>query len=57
MDPLNDIFISFERMNRLDAGTGLLLFRYLIASKQIRINMDSKIDLNNAPTKIGLTVR
>lgn len=57
MDPLNDIFESFERVNRLDAGSGLLLFRYLIASKKIMINMDSKIDLINSPMEIGLTLQ
>lgn len=44
--PIRSITADFDRDYSLDNGTGLFLFRYLIAKKAIKIDMDSSIDLN-----------
>ena len=37
---------EFDEAEELVAGTALYLFRYLIATKQIKINMNEKVNLN-----------
>lgn len=44
---IKDIITAFERDYNYEAGTGLYIFKYLIASKQIRIDMEKEIDINN----------
>ncbi|QGU96396.1 heteromeric transposase endonuclease subunit TnsA [Clostridium bovifaecis] len=44
---IKDIITAFERDCNYEAGTGLYVFKYLIASKQIRIDMEKEIDINN----------
>lgn len=54
---LNSILTSFDRQMKVEVGTGLLVFRYLIASRRIRINMDMEIKLDKPPSEIGVVVR
>lgn len=49
---IRSITLDFDRDYNLDAGTGLFLFRYLIASKKIKVDMDRPIDLNNSAQTI-----
>jgi len=41
---IRDSFSSFDKKTGVSNGTGLYLFRYLIAKKKIQINMRNKID-------------
>lgn len=56
-NPLNSILTSFERHMKVEVGTGLLVFRYLIASRRIRINMDMEIKLDKKPSEMGVVVQ
>lgn len=47
MDALN----KFDKDEELKAGTALFIFRYLIATKEIEINMKEKLDLNDSINK------
>lgn len=38
--------LEFDKDYGLDPGTGMFLFRHLIAVKRIKVNMDEPIDLN-----------
>jgi hypothetical protein len=53
---IRTILASFEREMKEEAGTGLLVFRYLIASRLIQINMDADIQLSATPKDLGLKV-
>lgn len=44
--PLRKNFILFDKNYGLEMGTALAVFKYLIASRQIIIDMNKKIDLN-----------
>jgi TnsA endonuclease C terminal./TnsA endonuclease N terminal. len=46
--PIRKITSHFDKELNLDSGTGLYLFKYLIGSKQIKVNMDEKIDVNKS---------
>ncbi|MEC1759894.1 TnsA endonuclease N-terminal domain-containing protein [Schinkia azotoformans] len=46
MYPLKEVLKLFEKDQGLKKGTGLFLFRYLIAKKDIRVNMTKAIDLS-----------
>lgn len=50
------ILASFEREMKEEAGTGLLVFRNLIASKRIKVNMDEEIQLSATPKDVGLEI-
>ncbi|MGG1940421.1 TnsA endonuclease C-terminal domain-containing protein [Paenibacillus polymyxa] len=54
---LNSILTSFDRQMKVEVGMGLLVFRYLIASGRIRINMDIEIKLDKTPSEIGVVVQ
>lgn len=47
MDALN----IFDEEEKLKVGTGLFILRYLIAVKEIKINMKEKLDLNDSINK------
>lgn len=44
--PLKEVLQLFDKMEGLQKGSALLLFRYLIAKKEIVIDMTKKIDLS-----------
>ncbi|MFB5088374.1 TnsA endonuclease N-terminal domain-containing protein [Psychrobacillus sp. PGGUH221] len=44
--PVSLILKSFDKQKKLDKGSGLFLFRFLIAKKEIQINMYKVIDLS-----------
>jgi hypothetical protein len=56
-NPLNSVLTSFDRHMKVEVGTGLLVFRYLIASRRIQINMDMEIKLDKTPSEIGVIVQ
>lgn len=45
---IREITSSFDAQLNLEAGSGLLLLKHLLATKQIKIDMDKKIDLNKS---------
>lgn len=49
---VKDTFNQFEEENNLKIGTGLFAFRYLIANKEIEIDMKKDINLNKEIMKI-----
>ncbi|WP_047154581.1 heteromeric transposase endonuclease subunit TnsA [Aneurinibacillus tyrosinisolvens] len=49
---IRDITSSFDSYINLETGTGLLLFKHLIATKQIKVNMNEKIDLNKPANEV-----
>jgi len=53
---LRAILTSFEREMKEEAGTGLLVLRYLIASRLIQVNMDADIQLSASPKDLGIKV-
>jgi hypothetical protein len=44
--PIKEILGTFDRKEGLSKGSGLYLFRYLIAKKELQIKMHQKIDLS-----------
>lgn len=44
--PIREITTKLDNQYNLDSGTGLYLFKYLIASKSIDLDMDVNIDIN-----------
>lgn len=51
---LKDLFRHFDKTEGVPKGTGLYLFRYLIAKKEIRIEMSSTIDFSKKVSNILL---
>lgn len=51
---LKDLFRHFDKTEGVPKGTGLYLFRYLIAKKEIRIEMSSTIDFSKKVSDILL---
>lgn len=47
---------AFDKNYNLDIGTGLFLFKYLIATKEIIVNMDEKINVNIPVNEVILEV-
>lgn len=45
---IRDITNMFDNQLNLEAGSGLLIFKHLLATKQIKIDMQKKIDLNES---------
>lgn len=43
---IRDIVTNFDCEYNLQSGTGLMLFKYLLVKKRIKMDIDSKIDLN-----------
>ena len=50
--PLKQVIKDFERIEKLDEGVGLFVFRYLIAKKKIHIDMFRKLDINKKVSEI-----
>lgn len=46
--PIRRVTSTFDREFNLSSGTGLFLLKYLIGCKDIKIDMDSKIDINKS---------
>jgi hypothetical protein len=44
--PIRKITTDFDREFNYESGTGLFIFKYLVASKQIKIDMNNPIDIN-----------
>lgn len=44
--PIRNVLSEFDKKMKQDNGTALSLFKYLIASKQLIVDMDKKIDIN-----------
>src|SRR5699024_1823705 len=44
---LREALRLFDKMEELDSGTALFLFRYLIATHQIQVDMFGKIDMSD----------
>lgn len=53
---LSSILNSFDRQMRTEVGTGLLIFRHLIASRRIQINLDMEMNLERTPSELKVTV-
>lgn len=56
-EPVKGILDAFEREMKRELGLGLFLFRYLIASKQIEINLDKEINVNHTPEQMEVVIR
>ena len=46
-DTFQGIFSRLERENSLDEGLGLILFKHLIANKEVSMDLSKKIYLTN----------
>lgn len=46
--PVKDALKQFDKRLTLNKGSALFLFRYLLAKKEITIDLVSKIDLSNS---------
>lgn len=53
---VQSILSAFDRQLKVEVGTGLLIFRYLIASRRIQINMDVEVNLRGTPTEMGIII-
>lgn len=47
--------LEFDKDYRLDPGTGMFLFRHLVAVKRIKVNMNEPIDLNSPAYSAEIT--
>lgn len=54
---IRNITSSFDKYYNLDDGTGLFLFKYLIATKVIVVNMDKKINIDLRADEIILETK
>lgn len=45
--PLRETLRLFDKLEELDKGTGLYLFRYLIAKREVRVDMTKPIDISS----------
>ena len=50
--PLRQVIKDYETVKGLDEGTGMFVFRYLIAMKKIQINMFKKLDMNKKVSEV-----
>lgn len=55
-EQIQSILHSFDREMKVEVGTGLLVFRYLIASRRININMDKEINLKFSPEELEVQI-
>ncbi|WP_041587417.1 TnsA endonuclease C-terminal domain-containing protein [Thermoanaerobacterium thermosaccharolyticum] len=51
---IRNFTIKFDRLFNLDTGTGVYIFKRLIALKRIMVDMDKKIDLNDSTQSIKI---
>ena len=49
---VRDVTNALDSQFNLDPGSGLLLFRHLIANKQVLVNMDERIDLGKPANQV-----
>ena len=49
---VRDVTNALDSQFNLDPGSGLLLFRHLIANKQVLVNMDERIDLGKTVNQV-----
>lgn len=52
--PIRQILTSFDKTEGLEKGTGLYLFRYLIAKKEIQVDMRKEIHLSSTAKELFL---
>lgn len=52
---IREVTTAFDIEINYESGTGLLFFKYLIATKQLLINMDKEIDINQPISKVILS--
>lgn len=55
-EEVRKIIRDFERNLNIEEGKGLYIFKYLIASKEIKINMDKEIVLDMKPKELLIEV-
>ncbi|CAK7029885.1 TnsA endonuclease C-terminal domain-containing protein [Tissierella sp.] len=53
---VREITAEFDNEFQLEKGTGLYLFKYLIAIKNIKVDMDQKININSPANELILEV-
>ncbi|MBZ9689342.1 TnsA endonuclease C-terminal domain-containing protein [Clostridium estertheticum] len=51
---IREVTTKFDYEMNFESGTGLLFFKYLIATKQLLINMDEEININQPISKVIL---
>jgi hypothetical protein len=51
---IRNFTVQFDRLFNLDAGTGVYIFKRLIALKRIMVDMNKKIDLNDSTQSIEI---
>ena len=51
---IRNFTVHFDRLFNLDTGTGIYIFKRLIALKKIMVDMDKKIDLNDSTRSIEI---
>ncbi|MEK5357911.1 TnsA endonuclease C-terminal domain-containing protein [Paenibacillus sp. FSL L8-0709] len=56
-DAVGSVLNAFDVYNKVEIGTGLLVFRYLIATRRILVNMDSEINLQCTANELGISLR
>lgn len=52
--PLKEVLKLFEKQEDLQKGSGLFLFRYLLAKKEIHVDMEKSIDLSSCVNSLIL---
>lgn len=52
INTVRKITSEFDNRLQLEKGTGLYLFKYLIASKNVSVDMENKIDINLSANKV-----
>lgn len=50
--PLRKIINEFDMVQNMDTGIGLFIFKHLLATKIIQVDMDKKIDINQNPNHL-----
>jgi hypothetical protein len=51
---IRDFATRFDRLFNLDTGSGVYIFKHLIALKRIMVDMNKKIDLNDSTQSIEI---
>jgi hypothetical protein len=55
-DPFQRIFTRLEKTYQLDEGMGLILFKHLVATKQVKMDITQKIDLSKQIEKYNVQI-
>jgi hypothetical protein len=56
-DSINSLISVFEKEMQIDTGTGLLVFRYLIAKRRVHINLNIELNLQLTSGELCTEVR